>query len=110
MITWMEGGVIGGYCASGSQYSAIAPVRVMTMDSTEAKIGLSMKKCEIMVALPPARPKGRAYTPKPGEPGSPDALPCFSPVHRASGCRPVVYGRLDHCRRSLAACLVAFVS
>src|SRR5947199_1380959 len=54
MITWIDGGVIGGYWASGSQNSAIAPVRVMTMLSTEAKIGRSMKKCEIMVGAPSA--------------------------------------------------------
>ena len=42
----MLGGVIGGYCASGRLKTATAPARVMTIDSTEAKIGRSMKKCE----------------------------------------------------------------
>jgi hypothetical protein len=46
-------GVIGGYCAIGSANRAIAPVRVMASDSTDAKIGRSMKKCEI---LPPPFP------------------------------------------------------
>src|SRR5262245_61319217 len=38
------GGVISGYCAIGSRKSAIPPASVTTMDSTEAKIGRSMKK------------------------------------------------------------------
>ena len=42
----MEGGVIGGYCATGRLSAATVPVNVMTMDSTDAKIGRSMKKCE----------------------------------------------------------------
>ena len=42
----MLGGVIGGYWASGRLNAATAPARVMTIDSTEAKIGRSMKKCE----------------------------------------------------------------
>src|SRR5262245_9035687 len=44
----MLGGVIGGYCASGRLSRATAPARVMTIDSTAAKIGRSMKKCENM--------------------------------------------------------------
>src|SRR5437762_2995630 len=44
----MLGGVIGGYCASGRLTAATAPARVMTMDSTAAKIGRSIKKCENM--------------------------------------------------------------
>jgi hypothetical protein len=46
----MLGGVICGYWATGKVRTATAPARVMTMDSTEAKIGLSMKKCEIITA------------------------------------------------------------
>src|SRR4051794_30981550 len=38
------GGVIRGYCATGRNASAMAPVRAMTTDSTVAKIGRSMKK------------------------------------------------------------------
>src|SRR5213079_3062150 len=44
----MLGGVIGGYCATGRVTAATAPARVMTIDSTAAKIGRSMKKCENM--------------------------------------------------------------
>src|SRR5947208_1569734 len=42
----MLGGVICGYCASGSVKRATPPASVMTMESTEAKIGRSMKKRE----------------------------------------------------------------
>src|ERR1019366_1883238 len=42
----MLGGVICGYCAIGSVQTATAPANVMTMDSTAAKIGRSMKKRE----------------------------------------------------------------
>src|SRR5437588_11748838 len=38
------GGAISGYWATGNVNSAMLPPRVMTMDSTEAKIGRSMKK------------------------------------------------------------------
>src|SRR5690348_16847375 len=54
----MLGGVICGYCATGRFTTATAPARVMTSDSTDAKIGRSIKKCENMVAFeegPPAR-------------------------------------------------------
>ena len=37
-----------GYCAIGSVNTAIDPASVMTIDSTEAKIGRSMKKREII--------------------------------------------------------------
>src|ERR1051325_734907 len=40
------GGVISGYCAIGSANKAILPASVMTIDSTQAKIGRSMKKRE----------------------------------------------------------------
>lgn len=46
MDTWIAGGVIWGYCAIGSQVRAIAPVSVMTTETTVAKMGRSMKKCE----------------------------------------------------------------
>src|SRR5437763_917249 len=42
------GGVISGYCATGNVQTATPPASVMTMDSTEAKIGRSMKKRENM--------------------------------------------------------------
>src|SRR5438067_1277854 len=44
----MLGGVICGYCATGKLTTATAPARVMTSDSTEAKIGRRMKKWENM--------------------------------------------------------------
>ena len=37
-----------GYCAIGRYNSAIPPISVITIDSTDAKIGRSMKKREIM--------------------------------------------------------------
>src|SRR2546430_2349368 len=40
---------MGGYCAMGSAHIAIAPARVMMMESTDAKMGRSMKKREIMI-------------------------------------------------------------
>src|SRR5207248_6755001 len=56
-MTMMLGGVIGGYCASGRLRAATAPARVMTIDSTAAKIGRLMKKCENMNPCPlPASP------------------------------------------------------
>src|SRR5437899_13092259 len=42
----MLGGVICGYCASGRFRRATKPASVMTIESTDAKIGRSMKKCE----------------------------------------------------------------
>src|SRR6266571_5434570 len=42
----MLGGVIWGYCATGSVGMATRPVRVMTIDITDAKMGRSMKKRE----------------------------------------------------------------
>ena len=46
MDTWIDGGVICGYCAIGGQIKAIAPVSVITTETTVAKMGRSMKKCE----------------------------------------------------------------
>src|SRR5438105_39546 len=40
------GGVISGYCATGSVKAAMKPPSTVTMDSTEAKIGRLMKKRE----------------------------------------------------------------
>ena len=44
----MLGGVIWGYCATGRLITATAPASVMRIDSTDAKIGRSMKKCEVI--------------------------------------------------------------
>ena len=57
MDTWTDGGVICGYWAIGSEQIARPPGRVMTMDSTDAKIGRSMKKCEIMGPIRLRNPK-----------------------------------------------------
>src|SRR5271166_4274287 len=46
------GGVIRGYWAMGSAKRAIPPIRVITMDSTAAKIGRSMKNRAIMTRAP----------------------------------------------------------
>src|SRR5262245_23144068 len=66
MVTATPGGVIGGYWAIGNENSAIAPVRVMTIDSTAAKIGRSMKKREIMAA--PLSRQGVKESPLTGRP------------------------------------------
>ena len=42
--TLMTGGTISGYCAIGRRENATAPMITMTMETTEAKIGRSMKK------------------------------------------------------------------
>src|SRR5437868_1256315 len=47
----MLGGVICGYSATGRWTAATAPPSAMTIDSTEAKIGRSMKKCENTTGL-----------------------------------------------------------
>src|ERR1043165_2894133 len=47
-LTWTVGGVICGYCASGKEKRATPPASVITIDSTDAKIGRSMKKRENM--------------------------------------------------------------
>ena len=51
-LTCTVGGVMRGYCASGKENSATPPASVMTMDSTAAKIGRSMKKRENTSLLP----------------------------------------------------------
>jgi hypothetical protein len=43
----MTGGAISGYCAIGSRVKATAPRMTNTIDTTAAKIGRSMKKCDI---------------------------------------------------------------
>ena len=49
-MTCTVGGVISGYWATGSVKTATAPASVMTIDSTAAKIGRSMKKRENIAA------------------------------------------------------------
>src|SRR5947209_5256310 len=55
-VTCTVGGVTSGYCATGSASSATPPAITNTIDSTEAKIGRSMKKCEITAAPSPWGP------------------------------------------------------
>ena len=56
-VTLMIGGAISGYCAIGSRTNATAPRMTNTIETTEAKIGRSMKKCEMRIArLPRCRP------------------------------------------------------
>ena len=51
--TLMTGGAISGYCATGRRVNATAPRITITIETTAAKIGRSMKKCEMrMSALP----------------------------------------------------------
>src|SRR4051812_5004820 len=45
-LTRTSGGAMSGYCAKGSRVTATAPTITMTIDTTAAKIGRSMKKCE----------------------------------------------------------------
>ena len=51
-VTLMIGGAISGYCAIGRRKNATAPRITNTIETTEAKIGRSMKKCEIRIARP----------------------------------------------------------
>src|SRR6202521_2567302 len=47
----MMGGAISGYCATGRRMKVTPPRMRMTIATTEAKIGRSMKKCEMRIAL-----------------------------------------------------------
>src|SRR5262245_19352071 len=58
--TLMIGGAISGYCATGRRRNATAPRITKTIETTDAKIGRSMKKCEIRIereALLRGRPR-----------------------------------------------------
>ncbi len=46
-VTSTVGGVISGYWSTGSVKTATPPASTKTIDKTEAKMGRSMKKCEI---------------------------------------------------------------
>src|SRR5215475_12526814 len=46
-VTLMIGGAISGYCATGRRENATAPRITNTTETTEAKIGRSIKKCEM---------------------------------------------------------------
>src|SRR5882757_6144744 len=45
-LTRTRGGAMSGYCAKGRRVTATAPTITMTIETTAAKIGRSMKKCE----------------------------------------------------------------
>src|SRR5215475_435575 len=52
-VTLMIGGAISGYWAIGSRTKATAPRITNTIESTDAKIGRSMKKWEIRIRTRP---------------------------------------------------------
>src|SRR5690349_10698772 len=60
VVTCTTGGVIGGYCATGSTLNATAPTSTITMASTFERIGRSMKNLENTGGAPPL-----AYWPLP---------------------------------------------
>src|SRR5262245_61270472 len=47
--TLMIGGAISGYCATGRRQNETMPRMMNTIETTDAKIGRSMKKCEIFM-------------------------------------------------------------
>src|SRR5712672_1455965 len=49
--TLMMGGAISGYWATGSRANETPPMITKTIETTAAKIGRSMKKCEIRIGL-----------------------------------------------------------
>src|ERR1700693_638926 len=51
-FTLMIGGAISGYWATGSLENDTAPRMTKTIDTTAAKIGRLMKKCEIRISRP----------------------------------------------------------
>src|SRR5690242_16653887 len=48
-VTLMIGGAISGYCATGRRAKLTAPRITNTIETTAAKIGRSMKKCEMRI-------------------------------------------------------------
>src|ERR1700730_16136925 len=48
-VTLINGGAISGYCAIGRRTNDTAPKIVKTIEITAAKIGRSMKKCEMRI-------------------------------------------------------------
>ena len=49
----MVGGAISGYCATGSRTKLTPPTITKMIDTTEAKIGRSMKKWEMRIGASP---------------------------------------------------------
>src|SRR5262249_44223772 len=73
-VTVMVGGAISGYGATGKREKATPPRITKTIETTAAKIGRSMKKCEMrmdrhaVIWPPAARPRDRepeAWLPAP---------------------------------------------
>src|ERR1700739_1403108 len=58
-VTVMVGGAISGYWATGSRKNDTPPRITNTIDQTAAKIGRSMKKCEMRMVAPSVRLRGR---------------------------------------------------
>ncbi len=48
-VTLIKGGAISGYCAIGRRTNDTAPRITKTIEITAAKIGRSMKKCEMRI-------------------------------------------------------------
>src|SRR5215472_5610142 len=48
-LTLMMGGAISGYCATGRRKNDTPPMITNTIETTAAKIGRSMKKCEMRI-------------------------------------------------------------
>src|ERR1700674_1913980 len=71
--TLMMGGAISGYCAIGRRINATPPRIKNTIETTDAKIGRSMKKCEIRIDR--LRPLRASLAGLPRTPGLLLALP-----------------------------------
>src|SRR5260370_20978335 len=52
-VTLIVGGAISGYCAIGRRENDTPPTITNTIDTTAAKIGRSMKKCEMRIVRTP---------------------------------------------------------
>src|SRR5579871_5799137 len=52
-VTLITGGAMSGYCATGSREKLTAPTITKMIDTTAAKIGRSIKKCEMRIARVP---------------------------------------------------------
>jgi hypothetical protein len=48
-VTLITGGAISGYCATGRRENDTPPRITKTIETTAAKIGRSMKKCEMRI-------------------------------------------------------------
>ncbi len=51
-VTLMIGGAISGYCAIGRRKKETAPRITNAIETTQAKIGRSMKKCDKRIRAP----------------------------------------------------------